>query len=368
VKRSWQEQGQKEATDTDASPETISDRKAERQRLRSRFMDHDVILWLTCRERWQLRGLWLVTILAVCGFAALLLAMPKEAWMAWQYVSWFFLLLFYLWAASQGGRFFVQARHSGLLELLLVTPVSDRQLVRGQWRAILRQFGLPIIILTVLAGTGAWFSQIAWQRIFSMMPAITATTSASGGTNSAISSNTAVSRTVIIPIGGSTVVSNSSSGPATAAPAWSPAYLAPSLAAATLAAATVIANFLALFWFGMWMGMTSRTANTATAKTILFVHVIPWLGISFGSSFIVGILMMTSTLQSGSTPSPRLLGWYPLLSVLCTGVLTLAKDLGFILFARKTLYSRLRIQASRGEGVKWTAVPPQVQPPVLRSG
>jgi len=42
-------------------------------------------------------------------------------------------------------------QRTGLLELLLVTPVSDRQLIHGQWRAILRQFGtyLPASLVRI---------------------------------------------------------------------------------------------------------------------------------------------------------------------------------------------------------------------------
>ena len=49
-----------------------------------------------------------------------------------------FIWLLYLWTASQACRFFIEARRSGLIELLLAAPVSVRDIVQGQWRALLR--------------------------------------------------------------------------------------------------------------------------------------------------------------------------------------------------------------------------------------
>jgi ABC-type transport system involved in multi-copper enzyme maturation permease subunit len=354
VTRTWQERDRK---DSAAGLRTIQyGSRQHRDRLRSKLLGHDVVLWLACRERWQAFGLWAITILCAGGFVALLLAMEQEAWMLWQYISWFFLLFFYLWAASQACRFFIQARRSGLLELLLVTPIDDRQLIRGQWRAILRQFGLPIFLLTALIGIAAWCSQSAMQRMFAGMPVAAPT---AGTTNSA-GAITSTSYVVSVKISPGSGRSNSVAGPPMPAQSWS-AYLAPSLAATMIAIATVVANFLALFWFGMWMGMTSRSANTATAKTFLFVHIIPLMCISFASGIGVSLLMMSLAFRSGSTQSPRVFAWYPLISVICTGVLTLAKDIGFMVLARQTLYRRLRTLAARGDEHKWAAVVPVAQ-------
>ena len=61
-------------------------------------------------------------------------------------------------------------------------------------------------------------------------------------------------------------------------PAWQTVM---AVATAVAAALSTAANLLALCWFGMWMGLTSRTANMATLKTILFVQVIPWFVMTF---------------------------------------------------------------------------------------
>jgi hypothetical protein len=354
--RTWQERDRKDAAS--GLRAFRYGNKKQRDRLRARLLERDVILWLACRERWQTCGLWMITILCVGGFVWLLLAMERQAWVLWQYVSWFFLLFFYLWAASQACGFFIQARRSGLLELLMVSPVTDRQLIRGQWRAIFRQFGVPILLLTALIGVASWCGQSAMQRMFAGIPTPAAT---KGTTNSAVSITT-TSYVVSVKISPGKGMSNSIAGPALPPISWN-AHVAPSLVAAIIAAVTVLANFLALFWFGMWMGMTSRTANTATAKTFLFVHIIPLLCISFASSMAVGLLMMSFAVRAGSSQAPRFFAWYPLISVICTGVLTLAKDIGFTIFARKMLYARLRTQAARGNEHKWAVVSPLPQSP-----
>jgi hypothetical protein len=47
---------------------------------------------------------------------------------------------------------------------------------------------------------------------------------------------------------------------------------------------TTLGNLLALAWFGMWMGLSSKSANWASAKTFLFVQVIPQVVFGFVGS------------------------------------------------------------------------------------
>ena len=48
------------------------------------------------------------------------------------------------WAAS---RFFIEARHTGELELLLATPVGAANMISSQWKELRRLFALPVIVL-----------------------------------------------------------------------------------------------------------------------------------------------------------------------------------------------------------------------------
>jgi ABC-type transport system involved in multi-copper enzyme maturation permease subunit len=52
--------------------------------------------------------------------------------------------LFEAWVASEACRCFAEDRRSGALELLLTTPLGAEQIVRGQRKAIWRQFAAPV--------------------------------------------------------------------------------------------------------------------------------------------------------------------------------------------------------------------------------
>jgi ABC-type Na+ efflux pump permease subunit len=64
----------------------------------------------------------------------------------WSAVGGLITLVLYVMIASQGSRFFIYAKRSGLLELLLATPLSAVQIVHGQWRALLRMFAVPVVL------------------------------------------------------------------------------------------------------------------------------------------------------------------------------------------------------------------------------
>jgi hypothetical protein len=322
------------------------------------------VLWLACRERWQSLAVWAMAILVVAGFiAALTSALPREVWMIWSSVGGLLTLLLYLWAASQSCRFFLEARRSGLTELLLAAPLDERRIVRGHWRALLRMFLVPVLILLSVHVAGSALSQISMRRMYSQ---IGASTSTSTSTNS--------SGTIVF----STSINK------TNAPKWSAMVNSASaveqfatvLLAGLAAALSTAGNLIALCWFGMWMGMTSRTANLATLKTILFVQIIPMLVISFASSILI-MAVMAPTFVKGLRPgaSPRSFSWmtwYPLIGAAVSCFLALAKDIGFILWSRKKLYSSFREQAAQTFDQRRFIAPPVLQPisapPLITAG
>jgi hypothetical protein len=101
----------------------------------------------------------------------------------------------------------------------------------------------------------------------------------------------------------------------------------------------------------MWMGLTSRTANLATLKTILFVQIVPWFALAFGSIFLMGFLMRSQFAFNSSSTQPNWwLSWWPLLNAVLSTGLALIKDIVFIVWSRQRLYSKLREQAAIGIG------------------
>ncbi len=318
-----------------------------RLRLRRKLVGWQPVAWLVRRERWQTQGVWAMTLLVAGSFVAVLIGdLPRQAWLVWSWIGGLFILMLYLWAASQACRFFVEARRSGLLELLLATPLSERQIVAGNWQALLRMFGLPVLLLLGVHVAGTTLSQVAFQRMATQ--ASTVTTSTVTNRSGKVTSHTvSVISTVEVPGKAGT---NAVPPPGGFQPVGAEWQTTVAVTTAVAGALSTAANLLALCWFGMWMGLTSRTANLATLKTILFVQVIPWFVFAFGGSLVAGLLMAGVFLRSGAPQSAAWLIWWPLLGGVLTAAVAVAKDIGFIVWSRRKLYSSFREEAARSLG------------------
>ncbi len=294
-----------------------------RAALRQKLMSRSPVLWLACRERWQSVMIWAVTILVVAVVVAMLIAsLTWDAsfmfWMTWGYIGWSFTLMFYLGTASQAARFFVEARRSGLIELLLAAPLNGKEIVQGPWRALLRLFAAPVIIYLCVQFAATALSQRAGAM--SMLGGVPGVTQM--------------------------------------------------IAVAATSAVVTAANLVALCWFGMWMGMTSKSANLATLKTLVFVQVIPWFVITFASSIGVGLLMMPLMVKAGGKPPTVFPSLFPFLLMLVPLVLSLGKDVFFFVLARRKLYANFRDMAVQAVvPIQFTVPPlaprPAATPPVI---
>jgi hypothetical protein len=285
-------------------------------------MSRSPVLWLACRERWQSILVWVATLVLVGLVVSLLIASQVwEAsfmlWVMWGYVGGALTLAFYLGTASQAGRFFVDARRSGLIELLLAAPLNGRDIVQGQWRASVRMFAAPVIIFLCVQLAATALSQQASWRVM-----------------------------------------------ATTAGAWP--NLALTIVAAAGSAVVTAANLVTLCWFGMWMGMTSKSANLATLKTLVFVQVIPWFVVNFASGIVFSLLLFPRMLKAAGATTTAVvslrMAWLPLLFTGLTVVLSLAKDIFFFGMARRKLYANFRDLAVRAVVPIHFAVPPSAPP------
>jgi hypothetical protein len=315
--------------------------------IRQELVNVNPVLWLACRERWQAAALWIVSLLMAGGFAALFATdLESVSWFLWSSFAGVLTLALYLGCASQACRFFVEAKRSGLIELLLATPLTAHQIVQGQWRALLRMFGPPLALCLAAQLLGAiMVQQMAWGRFGSGAPPPPPSTTAT--TNASAVTTTATRRTWAVSIAGSAQPNR--------------------LVTLTLSVATtltVAANLAALTWFGMWMGLNSKTTNLATLKTIVFVQVIPWFVISFASALLIPLAFFLGFLNGPSGASTRIMTWFPLLSTGLVTVLDLAKDTAFALWARRKLYSEFRERAIQAVA----PIRPALPPPLRRVG
>ena len=338
--RSWQDKVMKQPTATNRSFAWKFGGTKARAALRRKLIDPNPVLWIACRERWQSATLWLFSLLVVVGTLLVwVLAKGTSAWHAWAFFGGIFTLIMYLGMASNACRFFVEGRRSGLFELLLSTPLTAPQIVRGQWRGLLRNFGPPLLLWLVMLFVGTFLQQrttmVQMAAAVAPAPPVAMTNSATATTNTAPVTR---SSRVSMRSGFLTTISGiANTGKQSVLEFLMPATLA---LAATL---TVLGNLAALSWFGMWAGLNSRSANLATLKTLAFVQIIPWFGIAIGSNLIFIPLMLWPALNNklfgGGTMS---FIWHPLITTGLATVLALTKDLLFVLWARKKLRLKFR--------------------------
>ncbi len=332
-----------------------------RTALRRKLLAVNPVLWLTCRERWQAAVLWVI-----CGVTAVTITVTYfltddfAVWMGWSFLGGLVTLVLYVVIASQASRFFIYAKRSGLLELLLATPLTAAQIVHGQWRALLRMFAVPIglylaaqLLATVMAYGASEEFAASMPTPPAPPPPMTVTNVTSSNNTTIISTTTSTGVVVAKPTGAMRFSFGSGDGPG----------LLATVMMSLGAVVTLGASLVALWWFGMWMGLTTKNANLATLKTLLFVQIIPWFAISFAVGMLVPMLIIPSLIAGGGGGAPTMvMTWFPLLSSAFTTALALAKDIGFILWSRKRLHAHLR---DRAADISSYILPPAIPQPTV---
>lgn len=192
-----------------------------------RVVDFNPVLWLAERNSRHRQLLWIFVLVAACAELAFWFLSDsgrKEAGLL--NVSSVFLLhlVFRLWMASQACHSLAEARSSGLLELMLSTPLRSAEIIQGQFMALKRMFWGPVMALLGLEAAfllGSFFSSVN-------------------------SGQDALAFAVVGVLVGASMI-------------------------------TFVADLVALGWVGMWLGLASKKTNQATMKTIFFVLALPWL-------------------------------------------------------------------------------------------
>ncbi len=277
---------------------------------RARLLDLNPVVWLVLRERWQALLIWILTVLFSGAVGCLFyLGQAMQAWMVGTYLATLLVYGLYIWCAARSARFFVESRRTGLLELMLSSPLDARRIVQGQWQALLRVFAAPLLLILVVA---AVLTGLTHMNTYGAMPGM-----------------------------------RSGAG-------WI-LFLAGTAGALSI----TVFNLIAITWFGMWMGLSSRNANMAALKTIAFVQVIPALVLGFLSGLITVLVMLPSIIRTSgaTTGSMNVLGSATI--VLVPALLAVSKDLFFIIWARRRLYRGFREVAARAHRVV-LPVPPRV--------
>jgi ABC-type transport system involved in multi-copper enzyme maturation permease subunit len=122
-----------------------------RATFRRRLLEINPFYWLASRERFKvvLVWLWMGAGAALWVFG---LVKAKRDWLdPGTYMMTAVLLhsFFKCWIAMEASRRLGLDRRSGALELLLCTPLSVKNILHGQWLALLRQFGPAVALVCV---------------------------------------------------------------------------------------------------------------------------------------------------------------------------------------------------------------------------
>lgn len=305
VRRTWQE---KPASTKAATLKGVSlPRTAARTQARdAQLREKNPVTWLAARDWGYGMVLWLVVVVMLCAFLILLFTnAPMALWQVWNGIFGLVSMALHLWVAAKACQFFAEAKRSRALELLLASPLTSRQIVQGAWLGLLRLFALPVLLLmglqlATIGGRGWTGGDFEWAQAIEMA------------------------------VG---------------------ALLPPM-------------NLIALTWFGLWMGLTSKNTLTATLKTILFVQIIPWLPIYFLTMMALPMFLLfkgwpTTTTANANVPTM----WFPLIFAVVPAALGLLKAAIFVAIARKKLFGHFRQMALRSLMPAHTSLPPVIKAP-----
>jgi hypothetical protein len=249
----------------------------ERRKFRENLLNVNPFFWLASRPRQRVAWVWVALFCLACVWAWGLLKF-KDDWLnEGVYIATALLLNSMLkgWVASEAARQLTEDRRIGALELLLSTPMTVREILTGQRLALQRQFLGPVVVVLC-----AEF--LMWTA----------------GTDSA--------------------VGNSSE--------WGSLWIAGMV--------MLVADLMALYWVGMWLGLSARNPKRAFSGAIMRILVLPW--IAFGA-FLMFLAMTPSSANN--------MGWDGFLGTWF--LLGLGADLGFGLHARFKLLTEFRLIATQ---------------------
>ena len=193
---------------------------AQRAVFRRRLLNSSPCLWLAGRHRLKPMLVWAVLGLVACFWTWAALRWKED----WLHEGTYFAtalalhFLIKLWVTSEACQRFGPDHRSGALELLLSTPLTVSEILRGQMLALRRQFLGPVLLVAGL--------DLAFML--------------AGGRDSGLAKDNF----------------------------WSWVCWAGVL--------TLLADIYTLCWVGMWVGLVSRRPNRATGAVITRVMVLPW--------------------------------------------------------------------------------------------
>lgn len=198
---------------------------AERIEFRRRMLDRGAYFWLAARARLGPAYVWAVLGLVGCGWVWGIAKARRDWFEEGTYVFTGLLLNLVLkvWFALEAGKQLAEDRRQGALELLLSTPLTVREILRGQRLALERQFLGPVMAVLM---------------VFFLF--LTASSS------DAMSQQNPEDRTLWMLF-------------------WAALML------------MLVADLAGLYWVGMWEGLAAKNPTRAAATNVGRILVLPWV-------------------------------------------------------------------------------------------
>ena len=228
VPRSWQDRdsGKSEARWVDQWRLWVYGNAAQRKALRTRLLAVNPFCWLSSRARFKPAGVWVFVGFVACWWLYLRIAMHLD-WTEEPLsltTALFFNSVLKLWIGIEACQCLAEEQKAGSLELLLSTPLNEREILRGQFLALRRQFLKPLAVV------------IGVEIVFVLAVSRHSVLSAEEG-----------GRQVAFGLAG---------------------------------LALLILDITALTWVALLAALTAKSPNRASASAILRVLVLPWIGVA----------------------------------------------------------------------------------------
>ena len=236
---------------------------AERKAFRARLLAINPIFWLASRQRQTRWYPW--------GFLAAmaliwLLGSVVVGW--WRFEADYDLTLlvttqvvFKYWVAILASNSFALDREKGALELILTAPLTNREILHGQWLALRRQFAGPVAAIVVIGLLLLW----------------------------AAASIRGDDRHYWMTLFGDDLL-------------------------------LFLADLLALGLVGTWMGVHSKSAHRAATATVARVLLLPWVPLVLLSVLLIFVFSATGIAADRSEAFVRLWFWLGILTDLAFGI------------------------------------------------
>jgi len=196
---------------------------AERHAFRNRLLDQNAFFWLAARSRLKPASVWAALGLLACIWAWGVGKYHQEFLNPGAYLLTGLVLNLMLkaWVAAEAGRQLAEDRKLGALELLLSTPMTIHDILRGQLLALRRQFLVPLLLVLVTIFVFMW-ATLREPDTEDMRSFVR-----------------------LLCIGGMVMI---------------------------------VADLVALYWVGMWQALTAKNPNRTASACVARILILPPLG------------------------------------------------------------------------------------------